>query len=60
MKLARLRKGMKQHVAATFLSISKSYLCMIELGQVPVTEDILKRMSGLYDVPLKKLRERVI
>lgn len=59
-KYARLKKGMKQRTAAELLNVSRTWLSLVECARVPPSDELLNRMAGLYDVPLKELHERVI
>ncbi|SCM83730.1 HTH-type transcriptional regulator ImmR (fragment) [uncultured Sporomusa sp.] len=56
MKFARLQAGFTQVEAAEKLGIVQSYLSMIETNQANVSNELLIKMSKLYDCPPTDLK----
>ncbi|MEM8839007.1 MAG: helix-turn-helix transcriptional regulator, partial [Pseudomonadota bacterium] len=52
----RTRLGLTQATMAEHLSISPSYLNLIERNQRPLTVQLLLKLSTTYDVDLKELQ----
>lgn len=55
MKLIRMKKGLKQNQVAKLLGVTKSYLSMIENNSVKPTDEILIKLSKIYEVHAKEL-----
>lgn len=49
MQLQRLKNGLSQEVASVKLGISRSYLSQLETYDVGATEEMLYKMTNLYN-----------
>lgn len=54
-KLIRLQKGLTGKTVAKELKISNGYLSQLENGSAVITEDILRKLSKVYSVPIREL-----
>lgn len=55
LRLIRLQKGLKQKAVATLIGIHDSYLNKIENNSVKPTEEILIKLSKVYEIHIKEL-----